>query len=109
MSNTNKDITKTTPIAQRKSVRVGKRPETETRITSTFRIKVETKEQLESLASEWGMSQTKVLETIVSYFANTSDTEIEKIRLEYQRMNLEKELSATKEKLKKLKIGVDFS
>ena len=42
------------------------------------------------------------METIVGYFTNTSDAEIEKIRLEYQRMNLEKELSATKEKLKKI-------
>jgi len=106
MSKTNKmtprQIAETIPVAQRKSVTIGKSPETPARITITSRLKVETKEQLESLSKEWGLSQTQVMETIVGYFTNTSDAEIEKIRLEYQRMNLEKELSATKEKLKKI-------
>ena len=113
MSKTNKmsprQIAETVPVAQRKSATIGKRPKTPARITITSRIKVETKKQLESLSKEWGLSQTQVMETIVGYFTNTSDEQIEKIKLEYQRMNLEKELSATKEKLEKLKIGVDFS
>ena len=106
MSKTNKmtprQIAETVPVAQRKSVTIGKSPETPTRITITSRLKVETKEQLESLSKQMGLSQTQVMETIVGYFTNTSDEQIEKIKLEYQRMNLEKELSATKEKLKKI-------
>jgi len=71
-------------------------------------MKVETKQQLEDLSKRLGLSQTIAVQTIVHYFANTSDAEAARITLETQKDSLERQLSKTKEKLKKLKLSVDL-
>jgi len=96
------------PVAQRTNVRVGKRPETPKRVMVSFRLKVETKQQLEELSNQLGLSQTVAVETIVDYFANTSDSEAARIRLETEKDSLQKRLSETKEKMRKLKLSVDL-
>ena len=95
------------PVAQRTNVRVGKRPETPKRVMVSFRLKVETKQQLEELSNQLDLSQTVAVETIVDYFARASDSEASRIKLETQKDSLERQLSKTKEKLKKLNLGVD--
>jgi uncharacterized protein (DUF342 family) len=95
------------PVAQRANVRVGKRPETPDRITITVRVTVETKEQLEKLSGQLTLSQTAVIEKIVDYFANTSDSEAQKIKLETAANGLERRLAKTREELKKLNLSVD--
>jgi predicted DNA-binding protein len=96
------------PVAERTNVRVGKSPEIPDRVTSTFRLKVETKQQLEELSSQLGVSMTVIVETIVHYFANTSDSEAARIRLETENNNLQKRMAENNEKLKKLKLSVDL-
>jgi len=102
-----KTKSKRIPVAERANVRVGKNPETPKRIMVTCRLKVETKEQLEKLADQLGLSQTEIIEKIVDYFARTSDSEALKIKLETQKNSLERELLKTNEKLKKLNLSVD--
>ncbi len=96
------------PVAERTNVRVGKKPETPKRVMATFRLKVETKQQLEELSSQLGVSMTVIVETIVHYFANTSDSEAARIRLETENNNLQKRMAENNEKLKKLKLSVDL-
>jgi len=96
------------PVAERTNVRVGKKPETPKRVMVSYRMKVETKQQLEDLSKRLGLSQTIAVQTIVHYFANTSDAEAARITLETQKDSLERQLSKTKEKLKKLKLSVDL-
>jgi len=96
------------PVAQRTNVRVGKRPETPKRVMVSFRLKVETKQQLEELSNQLDLSQTVAVETIVDYFARTSDSEASRIKLETQKDSLQRQLSETKEKLKKLNLRVDI-
>ena len=96
------------PVAERTNVRVGKKPETPKTVMCGYRMKVETKQQGENLAEQLGLSQNAVLATIVDYFANTSDSEAARIRLETEKDSLQKRLSETKEKLKKLNLRVDL-
>ena len=74
----------------------------------SYRMKVETKQQLEDLSKRLGLSQTIAVEKIVHYFANTSDSEAARIMLENQKDSLQRQLSKTKEKLKKLNLSVDL-
>ena len=96
------------PVAERTNVIVGKKPETAKTVMCAYRMKVETKQQLEDLAEQLNVSQNSVLATIVDYFANTSDSEAARIRLETEKDSLQRQLSKTKEKLKKLKLSVDL-
>ena len=95
------------PVAQRTNVRVGKKPETPKTVMTSYRMTVETKQQLENLAGRLGLSQNAVIATIVDYFTDTSDSEAARIMLETEKDSLQKRLSETKEKLKKLKLSVD--
>ena len=96
------------PVAERTNVRVGKRPETPKRVMVSFRLKVETKQQLEELSNQLGLSQTVAVETIVDYFANTSDSEAARIRLQTKKDSLQKLIAETNEELKKLDLRVDL-
>jgi len=96
------------PVAERTNVRVGKKPETPKRVMVSYRMKVETKQQLEDLSKRLGLSQTIAVQTIVHYFANTSDAEAARITLETEKDSLQRQLSKTKEKLKKLNLSVDL-
>jgi len=96
------------PVAQRSNVRVGKKPETPKTVMSSYRMTVETKQQLEDLSVQLGQSQNAVIATIVDYFASTSDSEASRIKLETEKGSLQRQLSETKEKLKKLNLSVDL-
>lgn len=95
------------PVAERTNVQVGKSPEIPDRVMATYRLKVETKQQLEDLSSRLGVSMTVIVETIVNYFANTSDSEAARIRLQTEKDSLQKRIAETNEELKKLDLRVD--
>ena len=95
------------PVAERTNVQVGKSPEIPDRVMTSYRLKVETKQQLEDLSSRLGVSMTVIVETIVNYFANTSDSEAARIRLQTEKDSLQKRIAETNEELKKLDLRVD--
>ena len=95
------------PVAERTNVQVGKSPEIPDRVMATYRLKVETKQQLEDLSSRLGVSMTVIVETIVNYFANTSDSKAARIRLQTEKDSLQKRIAETNEELKKLDLRVD--
>jgi hypothetical protein len=88
--------------SERQSVVIGKRAGTPKRIPVAFRIKLETKETLEKLSNQLNLSQTHTVEMMVDYFAHTSESEVLRAKLETQTKSLERQLSRTREKLKKL-------
>ncbi len=96
------------PVAERTNVQVGKSPKIPDRVMATYRLKVETKQQLEDLSSRLGVSMTVIVETIVDYFAKTSDSEAAKIRLQTEMDSLQKRIAETGEELKKLDLRVDL-
>lgn len=96
------------PVAERTNVIVGKKPETAKTVMCAYRMKVETKQQLEDLAEQLDVSQNSVLATIVDYFANTSDSEAARIRLQTKKDSLQKLIAETNEELKKLDLRVDL-
>ena len=94
--------TQTVKPSERRAVITGKRAETPQRISIAFRIKLETKEALEKLSNQMNLSQTHTIEMVIGYFAHTSEPEVSRVRLETQTKSLERQLSRTREKLKKL-------
>ena len=96
------------PVAERTNVIVGKKPETAKTVMCAYRMKVETKQQLEDLAEQLDVSQNSVLATIVDYFANTSDSEAARIRLQTKKDSLQKLIAETNKELKKLDLRVDL-
>ena len=96
------------PVAERTNVQVGKSPEIPDRVMTSYRLKVETKQQLEDLSSRLGISMTVIVETIVDYFAHTSDSEAARIRLQTKKDSLQKRIAETNEELKKLDLRVDL-
>jgi len=93
--------------SERASVVIGKKAGTPKRIPIAFRVKLDTKETLEKLSNQLNLSQTHTIEMVVDYFAHTSEPEVSRVKLETQKDSLERQLSKTKEKLKKLNLGVD--
>jgi predicted DNA-binding protein len=96
------------PVAERTNVQVGKSSEIPDRVMTSYRLKVETKQQLEDLSSRLGISMTVIVETIVDYFAHTSDSEAARIRLQTKKDSLQKRIAETNEELKKLDLRVDL-
>ena len=93
--------------SERASVVIGKKAGTPKRIPIAFRVKLDTKETLEKLSNQLNLSQTHTIEMVVDYFARTSEPEVSRIKLETQKDSLERQLSKTREKLKKLNLSVD--
>jgi DNA polymerase III delta prime subunit len=87
-----------------KRIYVGKRSSSPIRISFNARITLEAKEQLEKIAKQWHMSQTAVLERVVSYIADASNIQNEKIKLEYEKKRIEQEYLETTKKIEQLNL-----